>query len=1040
MSIPMPSISFAGSKKLTAGIALFVSFAGFVLFTNVIAPATAFAVTDPTACLSGEIAVVSLNPTVMMQGKTFCLDITATRPLDANKKCPVGFKLTKDKQSCVNDQFTQMQADGICSLGFDKAYLQSDQTKTPTHCINVATLYDKLRERIGQASEEAKTPQQQQELQSSLEKAGAQQQQQRDQILNQWEQDRQKIVNESKGCGVNVFCILERIFFMLANIGLLFFIGVPILYFTILMYVAALGSGLLAMAFNNILVRGVVQATLNIPVIPGKGINMVDIGWAFSRDFANLFFLVILVFIGLATILRLPSYQMKKALPLLLIMAVLVNFSGVLVGFIVDISNIVTNFFFSRVGTWADSKIFWEFTLAMAKQVLNLVRLDNDPRGYLLTMLTPATTAAVTAAFFLLTAAVFLYALILFIVRISALWTISILSPFAFLAYILPSTRPWFGKWLKELISWSFFGIPLAFFLYLSTYALRHASDITRFYSEGSLASFIPLIDSQTPQELLERSIQEVIAPTIALIFLFIGIRLSKQMAPEGAKATISFINSLPKKILATRMGQLMQSKALLAGQRALAGASGRMGTFTTNLMARGTMGKIAGYAIRPFSGAVDMANRLAGPKMIEMAAANEKIKAPQGFESWTVQNQEAWVTARNLSTRDRLQLAAIMADKDTLTAASREFQNTAVEDATRAIHNEDVRNKKEAKSIVDRLPQRFNAETYLHLAVMGRAGDARDRAEEDFENDIRRTHEALNAFLHEDYTLEIAVRLGLITPEELRNSGQDQQLRTALLDRIAPQIQAREAAHNAALQQTMNGLAAQVRHIREYKAGDITKIDDLASFAARAGVVFGNPANLQKIQELGNATLEDVITGNGGLNVATNSPQKVRQMLQNGNPRMIRMLIATPPGRALNWQGREFVVDAMGQPTESPTTFLRGMNIQDVVQDLRAHNPAVLQLLRERIQANQRVEQERQNLQNERRGLRRAQRRGANQQALNALQQNVTLQERQHEEARDNLGEINERIRQAVAALPQEQQEVVEAIHRMEEGAERFL
>lgn len=893
MSIPMPSISFAGSKKLTAGIALFVSFAGFVLFTNVIAPATAFAVTDPTACLSGEIAVVSLNPTVMMQGKTFCLDITATRPLDANKKCPVGFKLTKDKQSCVNDQFTQMQADGICSLGFDKAYLQSDQTKTPTHCINVATLYDKLRERIGQASEEAKTPQQQQELQSSLEKAGAQQQQQRDQILNQWEQDRQKIVNESKGCGVNVFCILERIFFMLANIGLLFFIGVPILYFTILMYVAALGSGLLAMAFNNILVRGVVQATLNIPVIPGKGINMVDIGWAFSRDFANLFFLVILVFIGLATILRLPSYQMKKALPLLLIMAVLVNFSGVLVGFIVDISNIVTNFFFSRVGTWADSKIFWEFTLAMAKQVLNLVRLDNDPRGYLLTMLTPATTAAVTAAFFLLTAAVFLYALILFIVRISALWTISILSPFAFLAYILPSTRPWFGKWLKELISWSFFGIPLAFFLYLSTYALRHASDITRFYSEGSLASFIPLIDSQTPQELLERSIQEVIAPTIALIFLFIGIRLSRQMAPAGADSVIKFgdkiikgikTSALTGGILAKGAGILQKSLAASATRSTRAGA--RAEAWLQNKLPGRTgqvTGKIAKYAMRPFDAMTKGINAAVSPGLITYIAGQRKISLPKNWDEMLASEQEAYVNAGVSLPSHQIQFMEKMADKGMLGSTSKAFQDKAK--ALRDTYKNNPHLQNEVRAINNTFPESVTKEVRLEMKAVVHMADkdkreARNKAQTEI-NDIVEELQKDRAIM-----------------EEVEREGKN-----------------------------IEDVAAAIAYAREFKPKHIEKIEDPKSLVMRFAMRSLTSSHFQRlVDNFKQGDVEDLFNGTGGLNGAANTPESLdRFYLKHG--KLARFLFTSPIGRQFAWDGRKNMRDERGAPTNKFVEYEKRMN-----------------------------------------------------------------------------------------------------------------
>ncbi|MBI2574181.1 MAG: hypothetical protein HYV78_02210 [Candidatus Wildermuthbacteria bacterium] len=931
-------------KRSPAFTALCVGFIGVVLFVGAVFPAPASALDDPYACLQGELKV---RQGAVGDGKK-TVDQILLGPMASISYC-ADLKNTKETKGVVIKQ------DGtvLCDSGYIVAYVEPDQP--PKYCINTAALFEKYQARDAQAKKEAKTPALQKELKSFQDQQASKLQEQSQQNANQWEQSRQEIIKQSKGCGVNVFCILEKIFFLFSNLGLLFFIGMPILFFTVFMWAVAIGSGILAIAFNNILVRGVIQATLNIPVIPGKGVNVVDIGWAFSRDFANLFFLIILVFIGLATILRLPSYQMKKTLPLLLMMAVLVNFSGLLVGFIVDISNIVTNFFLSRVGTWEDLKILWRFSWAMGEQTLNLIRIDNDPRGYLISMLTPATTAAVHAAFFLMLAVVFFYAFFLFIVRISALWTISILSPFAFLAYILPQTRSWWNRWLKELIAWSFMGIPLAFFLYLATYALRHISDITRIYAFGDSAPLISLIDKQAPQQLLERSIQEVIVPTIAIIFLFIGIRLSKQMAPEGAKATMNFLSSLPKKILATRMGQLWQANALRAGQQTFA----KIGEGTKSLATRGGALGVAGKALRPLGWAAETANRLVGATMLEQAAAHEKIKAPQGFENWTAQSQEAWITARNLSSRDRLQLASAMADKGTLTAASSAFQDAVTQDAVRAMHEEDARYKKEAKSIIDVLPGKLDWDTYRHMKLTGKTGDARQRAEADLERDYTKTNQHLNAFLKEDFMLETAAKLRdpvtqqtLIAQDQLRESRTNQVLRADLLRQVGPEIQRREAAGDQELDRARRNLSASVMHVREYKPEQIIKIDDLANFTARAGIVFGNPANLQKIQDsLGHSALEDVVTGSGGLNSATNSPEKIQQMLQSGNPRMIRTLVSTPGGRALNWQGRDLVVNIGGQPTEKPEDFLMSMSVKETIKSLRANDPDIIRLLGRRIQ-----------------------------------------------------------------------------------------
>jgi len=72
-------------------------------------------------------------------------------------------------------------------------------------------------------------------------------------------------------------------------------------------------------------------------------INMpaVNAGWAVIRDLCNNFFIVILLAIAVGTVFRLPSYRYKEALPKLLVAAVLINFSKMITGIAIDISQII---------------------------------------------------------------------------------------------------------------------------------------------------------------------------------------------------------------------------------------------------------------------------------------------------------------------------------------------------------------------------------------------------------------------------------------------------------------------------------------------------------------------------------------------------------------------------------------------------------------------------------------------------------------------------------------------------------------------------
>ena len=140
--------------------------------------------------------------------------------------------------------------------------------------------------------------------------------------------------------GVCFICVLQYLVGLPVRIGFL----IP----TLTIGLTALGLSFLTLLLSFI-VQWLMMIALSVRVHP-DAIGLVNTGWTFTRDFANMFFLVALVFIGLSTILRIRDYEAKKALPRLIIIALLLNFTPVIVSFIVDIANVVTYFFFSRTG------------------------------------------------------------------------------------------------------------------------------------------------------------------------------------------------------------------------------------------------------------------------------------------------------------------------------------------------------------------------------------------------------------------------------------------------------------------------------------------------------------------------------------------------------------------------------------------------------------------------------------------------------------------------------------------------------------------
>ncbi len=72
-------------------------------------------------------------------------------------------------------------------------------------------------------------------------------------------------------------------------------------------------------------------------------------GWQIVRDICNIFFIIILVYVGLATVFNTSSFNPKKVLVTLILNALLINFSLLATRVVIDVSNIVARVFYHSV-------------------------------------------------------------------------------------------------------------------------------------------------------------------------------------------------------------------------------------------------------------------------------------------------------------------------------------------------------------------------------------------------------------------------------------------------------------------------------------------------------------------------------------------------------------------------------------------------------------------------------------------------------------------------------------------------------------------
>jgi hypothetical protein len=218
--------------------------------------------------------------------------------------------------------------------------------------------------------------------------------------------------------------------------------------------------------FDSMWAFGLSSATYN------QG-DFVNTGWVVCRDLANTFFIFVLLYIAIGTILQLSGVSTKQLLSTLIVVALLINFSMYITRFVVDMGNIFALEFYStfpvdpsppiKIDGIQAHKVGEGFMNALLDPLTNIIQ--NIPtKG---TFGLKAYTIALVGIEMLIVAFIFLVSGFLLMGRVVAIWIIMIVSPLAFFSFILPKLKGaiW-SKWVSNLTDQAFFPAIFLFFIY----------------------------------------------------------------------------------------------------------------------------------------------------------------------------------------------------------------------------------------------------------------------------------------------------------------------------------------------------------------------------------------------------------------------------------------------------------------------------------------------------------------------------------------------------------------------------------------------
>lgn len=217
-------------------------------------------------------------------------------------------------------------------------------------------------------------------------------------------------------------------------------------------------TGVLGKAIDSI--YGIIENLLNVQPMTADASSPIFQVWQIMRDITNIVFVIVLLIIVYSQItgIGIANYGIKKALPKLIIAAVLVNLSFIICALAVDASNIIganlKGIFetieenaISNGGLGDAAKVTWTELAGALIGGGTVGGIAIGVAGGLSAFLWPAIAALIGGIFSVLVG------LVTIGLRQALIAMLVMISPLAFVAYLLPNTESYFKKWKDILIS-----------------------------------------------------------------------------------------------------------------------------------------------------------------------------------------------------------------------------------------------------------------------------------------------------------------------------------------------------------------------------------------------------------------------------------------------------------------------------------------------------------------------------------------------------------------------------------------------------------
>lgn len=288
--------------------------------------------------------------------------------------------------------------------------------------------------------------------------------------------------------------------------------------------------------FATILVP-ILNALLKVHPYEDAFVNIIYPGWLILRNLANIFFIVSLLVVGLRILFQQSAAGAARSFILrLVLMALLVNFSLVIAQGLVGIADTVQSQFLpgnTRVIEALGQKLMVEPLKVFRAEVTNstdngLFSSSNAEVGLADTIKPLVFLMLSIASFFSFVAlAAFL------LVRLVALWVLYMLSPIAYVGFVMDETKSYASRWWSEFLKYAIVTPVLVFFLNM-------AALMASLFSGQDNSLFTAFSDGTLSQDIVTGALT-IISHFIVLFFIYAGMKFALSSGTAGAKTIVDY-------------------------------------------------------------------------------------------------------------------------------------------------------------------------------------------------------------------------------------------------------------------------------------------------------------------------------------------------------------------------------------------------------------------------------------------------------------------------------------------------------------------